>query len=221
MQSIGILGGSFNPPHIAHLRLALEVREQLALTRMELVPAATPPHKHGRNLLPFAVRSHILREAVRDLDGMLVNDLESRRKGLSYSYDTLQEYRKIHPKTRLFFIMGSEDLVHFAAWYKACELPGLAHLVLVCRGGLDRNGSDDLIRSIWPERRMTASGWTLPQGLHDIFFLEMNRLDISSSMIREKWMRGQSIRYLVPETVERYLDEHRDEVARIWSAGNP
>ncbi|GAU08984.1 nicotinate-nucleotide adenylyltransferase [Desulfoplanes formicivorans] len=219
MQTIGILGGSFNPPHIAHLRLALEVREQLGLNRIDLVPAAVPPHKETRNLLPFSVRYKLLRDTVQDLAGMRVNDLEARRQGPSYTYDTLQAYRLSDPQDRLFFIMGSEDLVLLSSWYKAACLPQLAHLVVVCRGGVDRPEADELIRNIWPASRMTPTGWHLPRGHLAIFFLEMNRLDISSSLIRDKWRKGQSIRYLVPDSVEHYVQEHREEVARVWGEG--
>ncbi|PIE69409.1 MAG: nicotinate (nicotinamide) nucleotide adenylyltransferase [Deltaproteobacteria bacterium] len=216
MPSLGILGGSFNPPHLGHLRMALEVREQLRLTRIELVPAAIPPHKHGHNLLPFDLRCRLLRQAVCDQTGILVNDLESQRNKPSYTYDTLREYRKRYPQTRLFFIMGSQDLIHFASWHRVDALPHLAHLVIVHRGEEDRTRADRYIMSIWPECRITSSGWRLVSGARDIFFLEMHRLDISSSLIREKWQQGKSIRYLVPASVERYLEEHRSEVAKIW-----
>jgi nicotinate-nucleotide adenylyltransferase len=219
MQTIGILGGSFNPLHIAHLRLALEVREQLGLNQIDLVPAAIPPHKHTRNLLPFSVRFNLLRDAVQDLVWMRVNDLEARRQGPSYTYDTLRAYRLANPENRLFFIMGSEDLVLLPSWYKAACLPQWAHLVIVCRGGLGRQGADELIRKLWPASRMTSQGWHLAEGHLPIFFLEMNRLDISSSLIRDKWRKGQSIRYLVPDSVEHYVQEHREEVARVWGEG--
>ncbi|WP_462324907.1 nicotinate (nicotinamide) nucleotide adenylyltransferase [Desulfoplanes sp.] len=219
MQSIGILGGSFNPPHIAHLRLALEVQEQLPLPRIDLVPAATPPHKKVGSLLPFSERCRLLCDSVRELPGIRVNDLESRRKGPSYTYDTLGEYKRTEPGKRLFFIMGSEDLVHFPSWYKGVQLTALAHLVIVCRGGLDRLDSNGLVQTLWPGSRMTPSGWRLPENRLDVFFVGMDRLDISSSLVREKWVRGQSIRYLVPEPVENYLGEHRTRVARIWGKG--
>jgi nicotinate-nucleotide adenylyltransferase len=147
---------------------------------------------------------------------MRVNDLEGRRQGPSYTYDTLQAYRLSDPAARLFFIMGSEDLVLLSSWYKAACLPQLAHLVVVCRGGLDRTAADELIREFWPGSRMNQGRWTLPGTNKDIFFLEMNRLDISSSLIRDKWAKGQSITYLVPEPVEAYLCEHRTRISMIW-----
>jgi nicotinate-nucleotide adenylyltransferase len=151
---------------------------------------------------------------------MRVNDLEGRRQGPSYTYDTLQAYRLSDPAARLFFIMGSEDLVLLSSWYKAACLPQLAHLVVVCRGGLDRADADTLIRAIWPASRMTSQGWRLAEGHLPIFFLAMNRLDISSSLIRDKWRKGQSLRYLVPRPVEDYVQEHRQEVARVWGEGS-
>jgi nicotinate-nucleotide adenylyltransferase len=216
MQRIGILGGSFNPPHIGHLRVAFEVLEQLELTWLDFVPASVPPHKTTQGLLPFSLRAHLVRECVRTIDGMRVNELEADRRGPSYTYDTLKAYGSAGTKTELFFIMGSEDLIHIGSWYRGKDLPALTHLVLVGRGGLDRTAADELIREFWPGSRMNQGRWTLPGTNKDIFFLEMNRLDISSSLIRDKWAKGQSIAYLVPEPVEAYLCEHRTRISMIW-----
>ncbi len=216
MQSIGILGGSFNPPHIAHLRLALEVQEQLSLTRIDLLPAALPPHKQHKPLLSFDVRVRLLRDAIQGLPGIHVNEMEAGRRGPAYTYDTLQEYQAAHPESQLFFIMGSEDLVQFSSWYKAARLPELAHLVIVCRGEVGRSDAHTLLAAMWPQSRKTPSGWMLSKETREVFFLTMPRLDISSSMIRQAWLREKSVRYLVPESVENYLKHHAREVAGIW-----
>ena len=216
MKSIGILGGTFNPLHIVHIRLALEVLEQLALSRLDLVPVSQAPHKDNAGLLPFAVRLELVQRAVASLRGLEVNALEAQRMGPSYTYDTLVEYRRTEPEAELFFIMGSEDLKSLPRWYRGLELPSLAHLVVVCRAGLEQEPMNVCVNRAWPGAVRMATGWQLPGDAKDIRYLEMPRLDISASMIRDKWAAGRSLRFLVPEGVERYLEEHRREVGRYW-----
>jgi nicotinate-nucleotide adenylyltransferase len=216
MQRIAILGGSFNPLHIGHLRVAFEVLEQLDVTWLDFVPASLPPHKATQGLLPFSMRVELIRTCIRTTDRMRVNELEAERRGPSYTYDTLETYASDCPESELYFIMGSEDLIHLGSWYRGKDLPDLTHLVLVGRGGLDRTAADEMIRDFWPTSRMVDAHWQLPETKKDIFFLEMNRLDISSSLIRDKWARGQSITYLVPEPVEAYLREHRTKIRMFW-----
>ena len=219
MKCIGILGGTFNPVHVAHLRMALEVLEQLVLTRIDLVPVARAPHKNNAGLLPFSVRSALVRRAVAGVPQLHVNDLESHRPGPSYTYDTLAEYRRREPDAELFFIMGSEDLKTLPKWYRGLELPALAHLIVVCRAGWGRLSMDARVEQAWPGSDITSTGWRLPGTMKDIRYLEMPRLDISASMIRDKWTHGRSLRFLVPEQVETYLEICRDEVAGWWEKG--
>lgn len=216
MKSIGILGGTFNPLHIVHIRLALEVREQLALSRLDLVPVSQAPHKDNAALLPFDVRMELVRRTIAGLPGLQVNPLEAQRTGPSYTYDTLVEYRRTEPNADLFFIMGSEDLKSLSLWYRGKELTDLAHLVVVCRSGFDRKGMDLCVSQTWPGAVKTVTGWLLPGAKKDIRYLEMPRLDISASMIRDKWAAGRSLRFLVPEVVERYLVDNRSEVGKYW-----
>ncbi|MFA7167013.1 MAG: nicotinate (nicotinamide) nucleotide adenylyltransferase [Desulfoplanes sp.] len=216
MESIGILGGTFNPVHIVHIRLALEVREQLGLSRLDLVPVSQAPHKDNAGLLPFAVRMDLVQRAVAGLHGLTVNSIEARRQGPSYTYDTLQEYHRVEGNAELFFIMGSEDVTSLPQWYKGLELPDLAHLVVVCRAGWEREPMDVCVKRAWPGAVMMPAGWRLPGDFMDICYLEMPRLDISASMIRTKWATGRSLRFLVPGMVEKYLEENRQEVGRYW-----
>ncbi len=216
MKSIGILGGTFNPVHVAHLRMALEVLEQLALTRIDLVPVATAPHKDNAGLLPFSVRFNLVQRAVKGLPELCVNDLEARRPGPSYTYDTLIEYRRREPEAELYFILGSEDLKTLPLWHKGLELPRMAHLAVVCRAQWDQNCLAARVQDAWPGAEPTAFGWQLPGDMHNIHYLEMPRLDISASMIRDKWSKGRSLRFLVPEGVETYLEAHRGEIGRYW-----
>ena len=132
---VGILGGSFNPPHFGHLRLAVEVMEALHPVRLDFLPAPMPPHKGRRGLLPFALRVAMLEKALHGLHGFCINTMENERDGPSYTTDTLRLYRKREPGIRHFFILGAEDFASILSWHEWQLLPELADIVVVSRAG--------------------------------------------------------------------------------------
>lgn len=180
---LGILGGTFNPIHLGHLILAECAREQCALDQVVFIPTAQPPHKSSRNLLDGLVRFAMVRLAIRGHPAFRVSDCEVRRGGLSYTIRTVHALRQRHPAARLFLIVGSDMLQ--ASWYRMDELRRLCTFVVA--------------------RRPTRGRGRSPR---DVQWLTMPAVDLSSSMIRARIRRGQSIRYLVPEAVERYLTRH-------------
>ncbi|MFZ5811030.1 MAG: nicotinate (nicotinamide) nucleotide adenylyltransferase [Thermodesulfobacteriota bacterium] len=228
-ERIGILGGCFNPVHLGHLRAAVEAAEGLGLSRVDFVPAARPPHKPDAPMLGFELRVRLLRAAVADAPGFRINALEGGRPGPSYTWDTLSAYRAEAPGAELFFLMGAVDLLNLAGWKRGFELGALAHLAVMSREGLDLKrvaaflagpgaalgaasptpdgGSDGDVRA--------RAAWTLGGG-HRLYFLEIPRLDISSSLLRGLWRRGGSLRYLTPDPVCRELDRARDAVDQAW-----
>src|SRR5689334_7994911 len=117
-MKIGILGGTFNPIHIAHLRIAEEVRERFDLERVVFVPAATPPHKPLAEDLPFASRCRMLELAINGNPRFSVSDLEGKRRGKSYSIDTMHAFRADHPDDEFFFIVGSDSFLDIGSWRK-------------------------------------------------------------------------------------------------------
>jgi nicotinate-nucleotide adenylyltransferase len=222
---IGIFGGCFNPVHCAHLRAALEAAEGLGLDRVDFVPSARPPHKPDAPMLGFAARLRLLRAAVADMPGLAVNDLESRRPGPSYTYDTLVRYREDHPGAELFFIMGTGDLLNLATWRRGFELPRLAHLAVLGREGLggeeigaylagEGAGIGATARSL-PPGVSAGAAWAMPGG-HMLFCLEIPRLDISASLVRERWRCGRTLRFLAPDAVLQELASIRDEADLAW-----
>lgn len=225
---IGIYGGSFNPVHSGHLRAALEASEALRLDRVDIVPAARPPHKPDQPMLGFAARERLLRAAVADLPGLCVNVLEAARPGPSYTWDTLTRYREQEPGAELFFIMGALDLPGLGFWRRGFELGGLAHLVVHCREGLGLDGIRAYLagdgaglvagpRAVEPGISAVAA-WDTPGG-NGLYCLEIPRLDISASLVRQRFLSGRSIRFLVPDAVWRELVAMRDEAVRAWSDG--
>ncbi len=151
MQRIVILGGSFNPVHMGHLRLALEAGEALSATRCDLVPCFAPPHKQAKNLLPFELRLKALQLAAEENSTLFVNDLEARRQGPSYTIDTLKAYREQFPLAELYFLLGLADFCELRTWLAWQELPSLANLVAVPRNNQGQAEFLAAAEKFWPD----------------------------------------------------------------------
>lgn len=186
---IGILGGSFNPPHWGHLFMAEYVRDALALEAVWFVVAPRPPHKlEDPELAPAEDRLRMTQLAVAEAPGFLASDLEFAREGPSYTVHTLEELQTIYPEARLHLILGSDSLRQFASWREPHRIVQLAQLVVVERPGYE----SELIPAEWRA---------------EVTFLEAPLIGISASAIRERVRRGQSIRFWVPEPVRAYIEE--------------
>ncbi len=204
---LGVLGGSFNPVHNGHLRIALEVMESLHLQRVEFVPAPRPPHKSGAELMPFKFRVELLQLALDFRPGLEINLLEANRSGVSYTYHTLLDYNNSYTCEQLFFILGSNDLFSLPQWYKWRSLPELTSFAVVGRQGQEQVQVRDFIQENFPFADPDQDGsWRL-NSKSAMIFVQMPRLDISSSLLRHKLAKGLSISYLVPEKVEARLQQ--------------
>lgn len=208
---IGILGGTFNPIHNAHLRIAEEVRDRLGLDRVMFVPAASPPHKLLAGDLSFSKRFEMVRLAIADNPNFTISDIEVKRGGKSYSVDTLQELTTQFPEDDFFFIVGSDSFLDIGSWRKYAEIFSLCHIAVVARPGsiadplnqaLPVAIADQFIYDPQGKQLKHDSG-------HYVYLVTGVLLDISSSEIRQLASRGRSIRYLVPHAVEQYIKEQR------------
>ncbi|MSS28637.1 nicotinate (nicotinamide) nucleotide adenylyltransferase [Desulfovibrio sp. PG-178-WT-4] len=218
-----ILGGSFNPPHVGHLRLAVEAREALGhlVQGVDLVPCAQPPHKKTGNLLPFELRAAMLEAALAPLPQLRCNRLEALRDGPSYTWDTLRAYHAAEPGTDFYFLLGSPDFALLPTWQRGLELPRLCHFVVVPRGDLTPDEFMDMTRALWPTASEHPSA--LPGGVCMAlpggglaYFLPLPWLAVSASRIRELWLAGRSVDYLVPEAALNLLRTHRQAIAAHW-----
>jgi len=208
---VGILGGTFNPIHLAHLRIAEEVRDTLALDRVLFIPAAAPPHKPMAGELPFETRCEMVRLATADNPAFSMSDMEGRREGKSYSIDTLGELRTVHPNDDLFFIIGSDSFLDIGSWHNFAAIFAACNLVVVERPGA---AIPDLLPALpvviapqfcyHPAEKRLAH-----RSGHSVYYLTGVPLDISSSSIRTRARLGRSIRYLVPAAVEHYIIQQR------------
>lgn len=218
MPRLGILGGTFNPIHVGHVRLALEMQEALNLDRVELIPAARPPHKQDDPMAPFELRAQLAELAVEGLSCVGVNRMEADRPGPSYTWDTLQELTASRPGVELYFILGATDVLNLHLWKHGARLGTLANLAVSTR---DRLGAQQLAAYLadHPEMGYSSDGpgrWRQECG-RLIELVDVPRLDISASFIRDRFRRGANLRFLVPLRVEEELDRRKDQLIALWT----
>jgi len=193
MGHIGILGGTFNPPHMGHLVMAQEALDQLDLDRVVLMPVAQPPHKEAREDPGAAARVELSRLAVAGDDRLAVSTIEVDRGGASYTVDTLRVLHDLEPEHDLIFIVGGDMAQSLPAWREPEAILALARLAVAEREGVRR---EDIARRLEP----------LHPGDRLVFF-DMPRIDVSSSAIRRRVADGRPIRYLVPDAVAAAIAE--------------
>ena len=182
MKRIGILGGSFDPIHTGHLIIADRVAEELRLDCVLLIPTAVTPHKLNRKLAPAKDRLAMVRAAIRGNPRLQASDIEIRRKGVSYTIDTL---RALQQNAKLHLILGADSLGWLPKWREIREIARLAIFVVVRR----------------PHQKTSR----MPIKGVRVRFLDSPLIEISSTDIRARVKRGRSIRYLVPEAVDQYI----------------
>lgn len=206
-MKLGILGGTFDPIHFGHLRLAEEVGEDLDLEKVYLIPAASPPHKNKRPVTPFFDRLTMTRMAAEASPLFETLDLEGRRQGQSYSIETLREFHKLFGSgLDLFFILGMDAFLEIETWKEYRSLFDYAHFVVISRPGTPNGALDAFLDSLGVDFSMHNDGnaFVAPSG-NLLIYKKATLMDISSTGIREKVATGKSIRFLVPESVRAYL----------------
>lgn len=206
----GILGGTFNPIHLAHLRVAEEVREACALDRVLFIPAALPPHKRTAEGVSFAHRMAMVEEAIAGNPAFAVSDIESRRPGKSYSVHTLEILHHEFPGDAFFFIIGMDSFRDLSTWRDYRRLFELTNIAVASRPGiLAENPLDFLPVALQGEFKYDKDFKKLHHRCGtEVIFLEETFLDVSSTRIRRLVAEGRSIRYLVPGAVEAYIQKH-------------
>lgn len=186
MRRIGLLGGTFDPPHVAHLAAAAAARHDLDLSEVWFVPAGSPPHKRARVVSPKPVRLALLQAALRGRRGFRAVTAELSRRGPSYTVDTLERFRRAHPNVEWWLVVGTDMLADLPNWRRPERVLELAGIAAVPRPG-------------HPAR------W--PRGLARRSFriIDMPALALSSTELRARVGRGASISDLVPAAVERLI----------------
>ncbi len=217
VKPLVLLGGSFNPIHVGHIRLAVEMAEHMPVRRVDMIPSAEPPHKAAQGILPFALRLAMLEAGVKNMDTLGVNPLESTRQGPSYTWHTLEAYRAAAPGVPLLFVVGGEDLSALPHWYRGIELPTLAHIAMVPRAGNEQAFFTQTVKEYWPQASISNDGTTatFASGTQ-LLYMPLPRLDISASFIRTRWLSGKCVRYLMPDAALHILNTQQQLVRACW-----
>jgi len=207
----GILGGTFNPIHIGHLRSAEEIREAEGLSEIWFLPSAIPPHKDNIGV-SFYHRLNMVRLSVEQCPFFSVLDIEGARRGPSFSIDTLKHLvAEFGDRRDFYFILGSDAFWGFKTWKDYVLFPEYAKLVIMLR---DESGMSDLMgfaQSIWTDYRPSAQYpfRLVSRHFNEIIFHKVTNLAISSTKIRALCSNKRSIRFLVTDRVDEYISSNR------------
>lgn len=194
MARVGILGGTFNPPHVGHMLCAQEALWELGLDRVLLIPVHTPPHKEAPEDPGVEHRVELCRRAVAGDPRLEVSRVEADRPGVSYTVDTLRELHERAPTgDQLTFIVGGDQAHGLPSWREPEALLELAELAVAEREGV---GRADIVQRLEGLRGAAER----------VRFFTMPRVDVSSSLVRRRVATGQPIRWLVPDAVAAYIE---------------
>jgi nicotinate-nucleotide adenylyltransferase len=188
-MDIGLFGGSFNPPHVAHLIVAEIVRDQFGLQEVWWIPNATPPHKADQELVDAEHRLAMTERATAANPGFRVCDVEIRRAGISYTVDTVTSLQEEHPDIDFGLIIGSDSLDHFAEWHRPEEIARRVPLIVYKRPGV--------IDAVAP-----------PRFANTVKYVAAPVMEVSGTEVRARRQAERSIRHLVPEPVRTYIEAH-------------
>ena len=208
MGRTAVFGGSFNPIHFGHLMIADEMLEQLELDRVLFVPAALPPHKPAGSLAPAEDRCEMVRLAVAGHAHFEVSDIELRRRGPSFTVDTLEALQRAGDE--LILLVGSETFLDLLSWRQPRRIVELARLVVVPRTGSafdpESTAAQKVLREVGAERFATSPDAVAPR---TVVVLHATSLPISASELRARSRQGRSLAYRTPDAVIAYIQRRR------------
>jgi len=209
---LGLFGGSFDPVHFGHLRLATEVREAFGLARVVFLPAGNPWQRAGETRASGAERVRMLELAVAAEPAFGVDDREVRREGPSYTVDTLEEFRREQgPRAPLVFLCGTDVFARVDTWHRWESLFDLAHFAVAIRADdadWHSRGPGAIPRVLWP-RVTTTLRDVLSEPAGRIMAFAMTPLAISSTALRGLAETGASLRYLTPDPVVDHIHQQQ------------
>jgi nicotinate-nucleotide adenylyltransferase len=182
-KQIGILGGNFNPVHNAHLLVADQVRQQLGLDEVLLMPEYKPPHVDKKATIDEKHRLKMLELAIKGIEGLAIETIELKRKGVSYTYDTMKDLIEQNPDVDYYFIIGADMVDYLPKWHKIDELIQMVQFVGV-------------------QRPKYKAGTSYP-----VIWVDVPLMDISSSMIRDFIRKNRKPNFLLPKLVLDYIEK--------------
>jgi len=202
-ESIGILGGTFDPIHYGHLRPALDVAEQLNLAQIYLIPNSIPPHR-AQPQATAEQRLEMLHLAIKDCPEFVIDDRELQRQGESYTVDTLLSLRQDFPENPLYLLIGTDAFLYIQTWHRWQELLQLAHIVVMERPDEILVLPDKLNK--WYQQYL-ASKDDAKQFSGKIWPVKVTQLAISATEIRQKIAQGLTPQFLLPDTVIHFIKQ--------------
>lgn len=182
-KQVGILGGNFNPVHLAHLTVADQVGHALGLDEVYLMPEFLPPHIDSKTTIAAAHRQNMLELAIADNPLLKIETSELVRQGKSYTFDTMKELTEKNPDVEYYFIIGGDMVEYLPKWHRIDELLEMVHFVGVKRVGYPTESP------------------------YPVIWIDVPLIDISSSMIRQRIHEGCSTRYYLPTAVQEYIEK--------------
>ena len=180
-KQVGILGGNFNPVHNAHLVVADQVRQQLGLDKVLLMPEYEPRHVHKKETIDEGHRLKMLDLAIEGIEGLEIETIELERKGISYTYDTMKLLNERDPDTDYYFIIGADMVDYLLKWYRIDELV-------------------EMVQFVGVQRPRYKAGTSYP-----VIWVDVPLMDISSSMVREFIAQGRTPNFMLPKPVLDYI----------------
>lgn len=207
MKPIGILGGTFDPVHYGHLRIALDALQILGLQELRLMPCQQSPLRDEPKVTGEQ-RMAMLELAIAGEPGLVADGRELQRQGPSFSVDTLRDIREDFPDAPLCLILGMDAFIDFAKWKDWQQIFTLAHVVVVQRPGSELQFNDVTLQQEFEQRHCQQEDELASDKAGKIFLLEATRLEISATQVRALVAAGNSARYLLPDPVWQYVQQH-------------
>ncbi len=207
-KKVGIMGGTFDPIHYGHLMLAQNALDTFSLDEILFVPSGTPWLKESTKVLSKNKRVSMTGMAIEDNPDFALSTIEIDREGNSYSYETVEELKKEQPETDFYFIMGADSLLEIERWKHPDRLMADCILLVAVRDDCDKEGLEKQITYLKDKYQA------------DIRILPANRMDISSTKIRQMIQEGKSVRYMLPDQVIRFIQKNHLYQQKISSENN-
>ncbi|MBI3016736.1 MAG: nicotinate-nucleotide adenylyltransferase [Deltaproteobacteria bacterium] len=208
-QKVGIFGGTFDPIHNGHLRVALHIEEKLKLNHIYFVPAYRSPYKTDESFAAPHHRSEMVKRAIIPFPHFSVSEFELNKKGVSYTIDTLKHYQGLlSPDAELYFILGTDAFLGIAQWKQVADLFAIAHLVVVSRPGYQFKPLSQILKNDKLAKEFVALSENKEYQHftgHHIYFFELPTMDISSSELRDKISQHEPYSSFVPKEVQEYI----------------
>lgn len=204
----GLFGGTFNPLHNGHLGIIDFVMQRCKLSRIYLYPAAVPPHKSRQNLAPADDRLAMVKQSIKEKSGLFASDIELRRKGPSFTIDTIEAFQSVHGNHIQFhLIMGSDAFFDISTWKEKDKIFRAVPLIVMLRGMPPAPGqvASFIDEHIAKGYKTKEENFFFHEELKPVRILEVPRIDISSTMIRQRVRQGDDITGLVPQAVETII----------------